>query len=171
MNARESRQVGIFVLLVLAAAGLGMAWRHLAGRRQPAPPGEITLNRQAFEPATRSAADANGQATHVSLEMLRQMLETRSAIVVDARRSALFRKGHVPGAINLPAVRPDDDTVRGILAYGQHVPVVVYCESDNCDDSKTVAALLSQKGMTSVRTFPGGWQQWQDHDLPTESDG
>lgn len=114
-------------------------------------------------------ADLSTQPAHVSLEMFRQIVTARSAIVVDARLNSVFRKGHVPGAVNLPGLRPDEEVLRRILKYPKSVAIIVYCASENCEDSYQVSDSLRKKGMRNIRIFRGGWQEWQEYGLEIET--
>jgi rhodanese-related sulfurtransferase len=81
---------------------------------------------------------------------------------VDARKAEAFAAAHVPGAINL-----NEDTWESLLegfveAWDGAAPVVVYCDSTECDSSRAVAARIRHEfGATRVFTLKGGWQAWQ----------
>jgi rhodanese-related sulfurtransferase len=164
------RPFAILVLLALVSAGLAMGRYCLSSHRQGTSTLPVPLDAVAGRSEPPSLmTEATTQPAELSLEIFRHIVAARSAIVVDARPATLFQKGHVPGAINLSAIRPDDRATNDILKYPSNTPVIVYCESDNCTDSEEVATLLRTKGMQRVRVFPGGWQTWQAHGLEIET--
>ncbi len=76
--------------------------------------------------------------------------------------------GHVPGAVNLPAVthiaadgrlKSADDVRAAAASIGvePEVPVILYCSSGIA--SSHTALALSEAGIES-RVFPGSWSQW-----------
>ena len=47
---------------------------------------------------------------------------------------------------------------------------VIYCEGDDCDVSKRLAAELMKLGFTKVYVFLGGIYEWIDAGYPTEAE-
>jgi len=164
------RLFAILALLALVSTGLAMGRYYLSSRWQGTPTLSAPLDAVAGRPEPPSLmTEATTHPAELSLEIFRRIVAARSAIVVDARPATLFQKGHVPGAINLSAIRPADRATNDILKYPSSTPVIVYCESNNCTDSEEVATLLRTKGMQRVRVFPDGWQAWQGHGLEIET--
>lgn len=92
-----------------------------------------------------------------------------STLRIDARPAVLFRLGHIPGAISLPAD-----------AFAAHYPevqerlnaasaLIVYCTGPSCEDASRVSDALRRLGHTSVLIFKGGWQEWTSSGLPEEN--
>ena len=109
--------------------------------------------------STSSAVPASELQT-ASLARVRAAVEHRSAIIVDARPQARFQAGRIPGALNLPAREDSQEVLAQIHEFSQVMPVIVYCESEHCQDSQKVAQRLRQAGVPNVQVFHGGWQQW-----------
>jgi rhodanese-related sulfurtransferase len=79
-------------------------------------------------------------------------------VLLDVRGPALFARGHIPGAINLPhgkiiasklAHRPEDTLF------------VVYCAGPHCNGAARAALRLADLGRP-VKTMPGGITGWLD---------
>ena len=101
----------------------------------------------------------------VTLDEFRQHVNNQSAIVVDAREPKHFSKGHVRGAINIPA--GDEDAY--MAKFRKDVPpdqlVIVYCGGPDCPAGDNVAKYLSSQGYTNLRVYHPGWQELSKTDL------
>ena len=104
----------------------------------------------------------------ISREELRQMTESRSPFVlIDTLPETAFRKGHLPGAIN---IRSDD-----ILAEApKRIPdkdaaIVVYCASETCKRAGLSAERLLSLGYTRVLHYVGGKADWVAAGQPLEA--
>jgi rhodanese-related sulfurtransferase len=108
-------------------------------------------------------------AATVRLPEFRSDVESKHALILDARPSVFFEQGHVPGALNLAR----DDFARDYrrlspaLKATTDKPIIVYCSGGECHDSRLVANALLTLGFSDVRVFTGGWEEWQAAGLPT----
>ena len=97
------------------------------------------------------------------------LLRDRGALILDARRSSVYRDGHIAGARSLSVWEADaDDKVRGLFAEGrdQSAPVVVYCSGGECEDSHMLAEKLYRVGFDDVLVYKDGFPDWQKRNLP-----
>lgn len=107
-------------------------------------------------------------AATVGLPEFRSAVETKNALILDARPSVFFEQGHVPGALNLAR----DDFARDyrhlapVLQPATDKPTIVYCSGGDCHDSRLVANALLSLGFSNVRVFTGGWEEWSKAGLP-----
>jgi rhodanese-related sulfurtransferase len=106
----------------------------------------------------------------ISLDEFRQIVQSKSELILDARDSLYYRQGHVPGSLNLSRDNFGHDylRLRSMLEKDKKNPIVVYCSGGTCHDSKMVAQALLGLGFTNVRIFPGGWEQWSAAGLPAQ---
>ncbi|MDR1192426.1 MAG: rhodanese-like domain-containing protein [Verrucomicrobiales bacterium] len=83
-------------------------------------------------------------------------------LVLDARASLFYESGHLPGAISLPrgTVETDPSGVVEWLRGKNKKAFLVYCSDAQCEDSKRVALLLNQQGLTPLLIYTGGWAEW-----------
>jgi len=118
--------------------------------------------------------------------MTRLAIETPGVVVLDARteqeylgkKSKAARKGHIPGAINIPAGK-NLDKKSGVLksvmelnklytGIGEKSKVVTYCNRGR--DSSLSYLTLRNLGY-SVSVYDGAWLEWgNDLKLPIEPD-
>lgn len=85
-------------------------------------------------------------------------------ILLDVRSPALFDKGHVPGAVNLPhgkiiASRMSD--------YPKSTLFVTYCSGPHCNGAARAAARLARPGYP-VKLMAGGVTGWMDEGFELE---
>ncbi|MBI4914108.1 MAG: hypothetical protein HY823_15370 [Acidobacteria bacterium] len=95
-------------------------------------------------------------------------LHQRGATFVDARRSAQFLLGHVPGSRSLPAWEEGLAEQAEALALGADLdlPVVIYCSGGDCQDSHLVAQKLWLAGFRNLRIYVDGFPDWERRGLP-----
>jgi thioredoxin 1/putative thioredoxin len=91
-----------------------------------------------------------------------QLLRQRRISLVDTREAAVYRRAHLPGAINMPF-----DEIESRLAELHMLPAppVVYCRSG--DKTKDLAAKLEKQGVP-VAFLEGGVLGWEAVGLELE---
>jgi rhodanese-related sulfurtransferase len=107
-------------------------------------------------------------APTIGLTEFRSAVQSRSALILDARPSPFFVRGHVPGAFNLERddFAHDYRRLSGVLKNAGDKPIMVYCSGGACHDSRLVANALVTLGFSNVRVFTGGWEEWSATGLP-----
>ena len=87
---------------------------------------------------------------------------------LDARRTAVYRDGHIAGARPFSVWEADiDDKVKTFFAEG-HDPsgaIVVYCSGGDCEDSHTLAQKLYMAGFDNVLVYKDGFPDWEKRGL------
>lgn len=161
--ARDSRFV---IVLALAAVPVGF----LTNRAGPQP---LSLTPK---PADQVLAENLGASTlphypaptFADIDRATQALESGEAVFVDARETAFFELGHIPGAVNLPR----STFQQAFESFSQRVkkdhPLIVYCSESSCVDSSVVAKALVRLGYSKVEIYQGGWEEWEAADQPRE---
>lgn len=93
-------------------------------------------------------------------------LERGSAdiVVIDVREEEDYRKGHVPGAINLPRERWE--SCEGLQKDKLNV---LYCYAHVCHLAATAAVGFAGKGYP-VMEMDGGWEAWTENELKVEKE-
>ena len=79
-------------------------------------------------------------------------------ILLDVRSEALFNKGHVEGAVNLPHARINKDSLK---PYPEQTLFVVYCAGPHCNGADKAAIRLARLGRP-VKKMIGGITGWLD---------
>jgi molybdopterin/thiamine biosynthesis adenylyltransferase/rhodanese-related sulfurtransferase len=94
----------------------------------------------------------------------RELVESRSAAIVDVRERAEWDEGHLPGAIHIARGSLESGIERA--APDRAVPIVVYCGSGA--RSAFAAKTLGELGYENVVSLAGGFTDWKRNGLPFE---
>jgi rhodanese-related sulfurtransferase len=94
---------------------------------------------------------------------LNSMIDGGESInIIDVRREQDFRKGHIPGAINLPS-----DRWGSFDGLSRDRTNIVYCYHQQCHLSVNACKFFAEQGYP-VRELEGGFETWKQHKLPVE---
>lgn len=97
---------------------------------------------------------------------LPRLLNHEDAAVIDIRESGEFRKGHIPGSVNIPLSQIADNEGK-LKRYKQAgTPLVVACQTGV--RAGRGASALRKLEFDKVYTLTGGLQAWQKENLPLE---
>jgi rhodanese-related sulfurtransferase len=134
------------------------------------PPPDAASRRAAAELAARAGAEfrlLDGLEVRALFEASRGL--ESEVLFVDARDDDHYRAAHVPGAAQIDYYNLETD-IEPILPLLSVAPwIVVYCESDECDDGFLLCRELRDRhGIPPERIllFIGGMRQWQELGLP-----
>ncbi len=114
--------------------------------------------------ALELVAEAKAKITEIDLVMAQAALP--QSLLLDVREPGEFAAGHLPGAVNIP---------RGLLEFkiGEHpqlskrdANILIYCKTSG---RAALAALnLQRMGYSAVRSINGGFDAWNQANLPVE---
>jgi rhodanese-related sulfurtransferase len=111
-----------------------------------------------------SALSTNGETvTLVPVEVARYWHRRREARFVDARGLAQYKRAHIFGAVNSPAVRGSQGGAIG--GWPTDDRVVCYCRCPH-HLSSVRAAGLQKSGFSTVYAIDEGFGAWYDNDDP-----
>jgi rhodanese-related sulfurtransferase len=79
-------------------------------------------------------------------------------VLVDARSPALYARGHIPGAVNIPHRKI---IASRLAAYPRDTLFVTYCAGPHCNGAARAALRLAQLGQ-AVKLMAGGVTGWLD---------
>jgi rhodanese-related sulfurtransferase len=99
-------------------------------------------------------------------ELQARILANPNLVLIEALPEKYYRDGHLPLAKHMP-----HDQVKQLapaILPDQLAEIVTYCASNTCQNSHTVANLLSQIGYINVSVYTGGKKDWMEADLPLE---
>ncbi len=87
------------------------------------------------------------------------------AVIVDARLQRDFDAGHVPGAINVSPLETEKQIASVMKPYQPAVPIIVYCQSSQCDLAFIVSRNLNRLGFSRIYYYEGGWADWNKNNV------
>ena len=91
----------------------------------------------------------------------RQWLGRADVTFVDARSSADYLRGHIPGALSLPAGEAAGILGVASMPIANDALVVTYCDGAACERSEYLGLLLREHAVCErVRALDGGWNAW-----------
>ncbi len=101
-------------------------------------------------------------------------LHAHGALFLDARRTAMYLEGHIPGAKNVSAWEdglPEKVDQLALFTADLKLPVVIYCSGDECHDSHLVAQKLWLAGFRNLRIYTDGYPDWEARKLAVTKGG
>ena len=113
--------------------------------------------------------EAGQKTAEVSTQELRQIIDSGSVLVLDARPPMEFAVSHIPGAKNVAPQpgRPahlyisDVAEVGRLLGGAKDKALVLYCNGPFCGKTKRLGAELAASGYTNVRRYQLGAPGWR----------
>ena len=99
------------------------------------------------------------RAGDVTLARLKLLLKNQKTTVLDARAEQVYKRSHIPGALNLPPSR-FEELYPGLKSGLKDRTLVVYCGNPSCPKADKVRKKLLQAGHQHVRVLRPGYQGW-----------
>lgn len=115
------------------------------------------------EPASAKAYFESKMAFTTGPVELERSLKSGEVNVIDVRAADDFRRGHIPGAKNLPEA--SWTTLQGL---DSDKPNVLYCYSQVCHLAAKAAVQFTSRGYPVIE-LEGGFAGWKENDLPIET--
>jgi rhodanese-related sulfurtransferase len=186
MKRRSSFVAGTFVFLVVAIAAaaisnalagperrLGWIGHYEAGASPGAPvPSPPAPHLEAGAPSDTGKVfppHPDKAWVEISADDAVALYARRNVLFLDARRSSVYRDGHIPGARSISVWEADaDEKVKALYAEGrdQSAPIVVYCSGGDCEDSHMLGEKLYFVGFDNVLVYKDGFPDWEKRGLP-----
>ena len=94
--------------------------------------------------------------TTISVADAKALFDKGGVIFLDVRTEKEYKKGHIPGAVNLPRGKLEFKIDKEIP--DKNASVVVYCKTD--DRSSLATYTLVRMGYKNLKNMDGGWMAW-----------
>ena len=105
---------------------------------------------------TAGAAVSAGHTRITGEELTKMINDGKSIVIVDVREDWLFKKGHIPGAINIPY--EDDSQTRVLKELSPADRIVFVCHGGPMGDE--LGAILTKNGFKEVYNLKKGMRGW-----------
>jgi rhodanese-related sulfurtransferase len=152
----------IALILLTGWLSIGLFWGGLPVAAALASPQPTEISSEAIDTtASFSAVDdflqsiPRGYYAVPQIGALKGMLQDKAALLIDVREPSEFRRGHIPGAMNMPLRSLTDN----LDTIPKDQPVVLYCSSGYRTAMGVMA--LQMLGYSNVRGFPPSIQGWK----------
>ncbi|MEF3254671.1 MAG: sulfurtransferase [Deferribacterales bacterium] len=97
-----------------------------------------------------------------------EKLHKEGVLFIDARPELVYKKGTIPGAINIPDTKfsVNQEPYMKLLPNDKNTKMVVFCGGYACVKSHIVAEILYNKGYKNVVVYAGGEPEWKENGKP-----
>ena len=97
----------------------------------------------------------------IEIDLSETARESAPILWVDARDAEAYERQHIPGAILLNENSWELQLPNFLTAWYPGTRIVVYCDSQACDASQTVALRIQHElNLPDVYVLKGGWSVW-----------
>lgn len=102
--------------------------------------------------------------TTISVSDAKALLDKGGVTFLDVRTEKEYKKGHIPGAKNVPRGKLEYDIGKDIS--DKNAAVVVYCKTGGRSCLGTYT--LVRMGYKNLKSMDGGWKAWTKAGYPVE---
>ena len=99
-------------------------------------------------------------------QLARNLERCDEFVLIDTLPEAIYRREHLPGAINIPSERIIDEARNRVP--DRQMEIVVYCRNTSCRRSERAAQRLVGLGYRYVYDYVAGKEDWIESGAPVE---
>ena len=118
--------------------------------------------------------EEKGKSTGLGLDAFYPLQQSGEVLVYDVRVPYFYNIDHIPGAVNWPYTKYDDEIQQRDIeiqkARNSGTLVVLYCFNLGCPEARNVAKKLTRRGY-DVSVLTMGIDSWRDAGLPMDKPG
>ena len=106
----------------------------------------------------------------LSLERFKKYIDWGNGVIIDVRTEEKYKRGHIPGAISLPAGKFESvypGLERDLEPFLDRL-IVIYCSNKYCGSGDLAQQHLIRHGYKFVGNYVGGYQEWEAAKEPVE---
>jgi rhodanese-related sulfurtransferase len=152
---RLALKEGLFILF--SAVLLGLAYTAISEKGLFGPPSA---------PMEYSLPEADRSPETITLDEAQDLHFSEKAVFIDTRGDTAYRAGHIPGAINIPLPELEQE-VEFLKEVSLGKVLIPYCDGSACHSSVEFSTRLMASGISNIKVFFGGWEEWTAARLPT----
>ena len=99
------------------------------------------------------------KAPEVTLDEVKTLVSSKGATFLDANSKDMYKKAHIPGAVNFAE---NEAKLATVLPSDKNALIVAYCGGPRCTAWEEAAAKVKELGYTNIKHFKGGITVWQE---------
>ena len=107
-----------------------------------------------------------GEFTDISINEVKKLAESKSAVIIDVNGDESFKAGHVPGALDFAAIK---DNFAASLPKQKDALIVAYCGNPKCGAYLRAAKAVQKLGFTNIKHMSAGISGWKAAGMKTEA--
>ena len=107
--------------------------------------------------ASVASAQAIRNVPRISIDELKALMEKNAVLVIDVRDPDSFKRGRIPGSINVDYTQVLKEADR---LKDEKRTIVTYCACAREMTSARAAVDLAAKGISGAKALVGGWDGW-----------
>lgn len=104
----------------------------------------------------------------VTVEQARVLHSSGKVLFIDTREESSYRTGHIQGAVNVPLPELEAELIF-LKEISSEKILVPYCDGSSCHSSLEFSNRLLAEGISNIKVFFGGWEEWTAARLPMAS--
>ena len=150
--------VNASIVLLSALIGVSLNRAFVAGPQQST----FTYSKDSgkFQRVEASEGKTTEVLAEVRLQDVKQIVASKSMVLVDGRSEADYENGHLPGAYSLSVANFDKRVSQFSAEHPKEGACVIYCGSGQCGLSRQLASLLQKKGYHQLKLYSAGYNDW-----------
>jgi rhodanese-related sulfurtransferase len=115
--------------------------------------------------ASGAASAYAAEFTDISINEVKTLTESKSAVILDVNGDESFKAGHVPGALNFAAIK---DNLDRSLPKKKDALIIAYCGNPKCGAYLRAAKAAQKLGYTNIKHMSAGISGWKEAGMKTE---
>jgi hypothetical protein len=147
--AHPSMEAAMHRRSLLTLLALSLATPALARDPEPAPNPQIDY--AGFSVLTRDVRAVRAKRL-IGFERFKAMAARPEVLVLDARSSTAFARGHLAGAVNLPLTDFTAEALAALIGPNRDRPILIYC-NNNFSNHRPPVPLKSAALALNIQTF------------------
>jgi rhodanese-related sulfurtransferase len=150
--------VNASIVLLSALIGVSLNRAFVAGPQQST----FTYSKDSgkFQRVEAREGKTTEVLEEVRLQDVKQIVASKSMVLVDGRSEADYENGHLPGAYSLSVANFDKRVSQFSAEHPKEGAYVIYCGSGQCGLSRQLASLLKKKGYHQLKLYSAGYNDW-----------
>ena len=101
----------------------------------------------------------------ISIKELKNAIESKKVVLIDANGTESWQSGHIPGAIDFEAAT---EKLAKVLPQDKDALIVAYCGGPKCMAYQAAAKAAKKLGYTNVKHLSAGISGWKEAGEKTE---
>lgn len=104
----------------------------------------------------------------ITLDQLKRLMDQKRGILFDARNDDEYRKGHIKGARNIPALDAGKHFAE-LAVIPRDTLILIYCSNSECPLGRSLAEFLGVMEFKNLLLYDDGWDGWQKAGMPVDT--